>query len=120
MGRRGAGSDVCQSDEQKGLSGEEGYDSRFGGAEDLDEVAESIGQLQLKVARSASNSLRHLCADSFGVEGVETHAAGHKKAVFLFAAKAEVRAWLGQVDFADEVAVGGEDFYAIVLGGAPA
>ena len=64
--------------------------------------------------------LRPLRAFGLDIHGVQTHAAGHEEAVFLLSAKAEVGTHFGQVNFANEVAVGRENFDAVIFGIAPA
>src|SRR5665647_3865611 len=56
------------------------------------------------------------------VEGIDGGAASHEQAVALNAAEAQVGAALGQVDAADELALGVEDGHAveILLAHAPA
>ena len=56
----------------------------------------------------------------FDVEGVEAHAAGHEEAVFHWAAEAEIGTGFGEVDFANEVALGCKNVNAVVFGVAPA
>ena len=66
------------------------------------------------------NCLWRLCTLCFDIKCVEAHAAGHKEAVFHVAAKAEIRARFGKVNFAYEVTFWSKNLYTVVFGFAPA
>ena len=67
----------------------------------------------------AITTSRTLIALRFEVDCIERLAAGDKEPVFHRSAEAEIGGGLGQVDLADEVAVGGETMDPVVAGARP-